>query len=57
MIADIGTKALSPAIFIRLRDYLLGHTTLPQFLDYIQEHAPHFLNKGSDKHPTVTSPA
>ena len=57
MIADIGTKALSPAVFIRLRDYLLGHTTLPQFLDYIQEHAPHFLTKGSDKHTTVTSPA
>jgi hypothetical protein len=57
MIADIGTKALSPAVFIRLRDYLLGHSTLPQFLDYIHEHAPHFLNKVSDNHTTVTSPA
>ena len=57
MIADIGTRALSPATFTRLRDYLLGHTTLPQFLDYIHEHAPHFLTKGSDQHTTVTSPA
>ena len=40
MIADIGTKALSPAIFERLRDYLLGTTTLPAFLEYIEQHAP-----------------
>ena len=28
MIADIGTKALSPAIFHRLRAYLLGYEPL-----------------------------
>ena len=44
MIADIGTKALSPMIFHRLRDYLLGTVPLPQFLDYIKEHAPHFFD-------------
>ena len=41
MIADIGTKALSPAIFHRLRAYLLGHETLSQFIDYITLYAPH----------------
>jgi hypothetical protein len=45
MIADIGTKALAPAVFYRLRDYLLGHITLPYFLEYIQTHAPHLLDK------------
>ena len=40
MIADIETKALSPAVFERLRDYLLGTTTLPDFLEYIEQHAP-----------------
>jgi len=50
MIADIGTKALAPAVFFRLRDYLLGHVTLPYFLDYIQLHAPHFF-KSSVSHP------
>ena len=43
MIADIGTKALAPAVFYRLRDYLLGHIHLPQFLDYIQQYAPHLF--------------
>ena len=44
MIADIGTKALAPAVFYRLRDYLLGHIPLPQFLDYIQQYAPHLCH-------------
>ena len=43
MIADIGTKALAPAVFYRLRDYLLGHIQLPQFLDYIKQYAPHLF--------------
>jgi hypothetical protein len=45
MIADIGTKALAPAVFYRLRDYLIGHITLPYFLEYIQNHAPQLLDK------------
>ena len=40
MIADIGTKALSPAIFKHLRDYLLEAATLPDFLEYIEPYAP-----------------
>ena len=44
MISDIGTKALSPIIFLRLRDYFLGHISLPQFLAYIKEHAPQFFD-------------
>jgi len=43
MIADIGTKALAPAVFLRLRSYLLGHTTLPQFIEYITQYAPQYL--------------
>ena len=43
MIADIGTKALAPVVFHRLRSYLLGHTSLPQFMDYIHQYAPHYL--------------
>jgi len=43
MIADIGTKALAPAVFHRLRSYLLGHTTLPQFIEYITQYAPQYL--------------
>ena len=43
MISDIGTKVLAPAVFYRLRDYLLGHIQLPQFLDYIKQYDPHLL--------------
>ena len=43
MIADTGTKALAPAVFNRLRAYLLGHTTLPQFTEYTSQFAPHYL--------------
>ena len=44
MLADIGTKALAPAVFYRLRDYLLGHIQLPQFLDYIKQYFdPHYF--------------
>ena len=32
MIADIGTKPLSPQPFFALRDYQLGYSTLPQVL-------------------------
>ena len=32
MIADIGTKPLSPQPFLALRDYQLGYSTLPQVL-------------------------
>jgi len=35
MIADIGTKALAPGVFNKLSDYLLGHTTLKQFLPFL----------------------
>ena len=42
-IADIDTKALAPAVFYRLRDYLLGFIQLPQFLDYIIQYAPHLF--------------
>ena len=41
MISDIGTKALSPAIFDLLSSYLLGHVTLPDFMTYIETHCPH----------------
>ena len=41
---EIGTKALSPMVFIQLRDYHLGHISLPQFLHYIEEHAPQFFD-------------
>ena len=50
MIADIGTKALAPAVFYPLRDYLLSHTPLPYFLDYIKQYAPHFF----DSQPCVS---
>ena len=40
MISDIGTKALSPAVFELLTSYLLGHVTLPDFMDYIDKHCP-----------------
>ena len=43
MTADTGSKALAPAVFHRLRSYLLGHTTLPQFLEYITQYAPHYI--------------
>jgi hypothetical protein len=32
MIADIGTKPLSPQPFLALRDYQLGYSTLPQVM-------------------------
>ena len=32
MIANIGTKPLSPQPFLALRDYQLGYSTLPQVL-------------------------
>ena len=48
MIADIGTKALSPAVFERLRDFLLGHIMLPDFIEYIEKFAPDLLIQ----HPT-----
>jgi hypothetical protein len=41
MISDIGTKALSPAVFNLLSSYLLGHVTLPDFMTYIDTHCPH----------------
>jgi len=41
MISDIGTKALSPAVFELLTSYLLGHVTLPDFMEYIDKHCPH----------------
>ena len=44
MIADIGTKALSPMLFHRLCDYIFGNVPLLRFLDYIKEHAPHFFD-------------
>ena len=44
MIADIGTNPLSPAIFERLRDYLLGITIKPDFLDYIEQFAPYLFD-------------
>ena len=49
MIADTGTKALAPAVFNRLRAYFLGHTTLPQFMDYTRLYVPHYLPKSSDR--------
>jgi len=48
MIADIGTKALSPAVFERLRDFLLGHIMLPDFIEYIEKFDPDLLIQ----HPT-----
>ena len=38
MTADTGTKALTLAVFHRLRAYLLGHSTLPQLTEYTREH-------------------
>ena len=44
MTADTGTRALAPAIFTRLKSYVLGHTSLQQFTDYIHTYAPHYLD-------------
>ena len=43
MTAGTGTKALAPAVFHRLRSYLLGHTTLPQLTEYTSQLAPQYL--------------
>ena len=52
MTAGTGTKALAPAVFHRLRSYLLGHTTLPQLFEYITQYAPHYI---ADYSPPVSS--
>ena len=38
MISDIGTKSRAPGIFNHLSDYVLGHTTLEEFLPFLNKH-------------------
>ena len=51
-----GTKALAPVVFHRLRAYLLGHTSLPQPVEYTHQYAPHYLPDQSSSLVVPLSP-
>ena len=53
MTSGLGTKALAPSVFHRLRAYLLGHTPLPQFLECTRQYAPHYLEYKSSSAYTL----